>query len=82
MSVQWGEPGLSPQVVAQIDVLVDELRQADEGRRLTRAGLLYLQRLNTACQARVTALEAFITAQGLQVPPEAPPGAQEPAKPA
>lgn len=82
MSAQWGEPGLSPVVVAQIDSLLDECRSLEEGRRLQRAGVLYVQRVNEALRRRVAALEAFIVESDLEVPPEVPvaaPGAPDPA---
>lgn len=82
MSAQWGEPGLSPIVVAQIDSLLDEVRNLEEGRRLQRAGVLYQMRLNEAYRRRLTALEAFIVENGLEVPPEVPVAPPEPPSPA
>lgn len=79
---QWGAPGLSPDVVAQLDTLLAEARQATTNRLLAQATVTYQERALTAYAARVGALEDFIRAQGLTVPGEEPVAPAAPVDPA
>lgn len=81
MITQWGAPGLDPIVTAQIDTLLVEVRQATTNRLLQAATLTYQERVLAAYAARVATLEAFITAQGLQVPQEGEQPAEAPVGP-